>query len=83
MCAMIPMLRILSSENVRGIWSAVGLKAIEVDLESAAYLLPDDAVSGHEKGPKGPVRDADVGSGRVFRSAFPLLGYCTTESGHK
>jgi hypothetical protein len=64
-------------------WSEMAVNAVEVDLENAAYLLPARAALGHEKGPMGPVHDSDVGSGRVFRSAFPLLGYCTAESGHK
>jgi hypothetical protein len=83
MCAMIPMLRIFSSGNVRGMWSVMAVWAVEVDLGSAAYLLPASAAFGHEKGPIGPVHDSNVGSGRVFRSAFPLPGYCTAESGHK
>src|SRR5579884_2197274 len=70
MCAMIPMLRIFSRLNLRGIGFRGGDQG---RLES-----------GHEKGPQGPVHDADVGTGQVvMESRSPWLVWRVSRRGFR
>src|SRR5690242_8377116 len=71
MCAMIPMFRVFSRLNLRG------MKFLGVE-------GPLQLVSGHEKGPSGPVHDATVGTERVvMEQRSPLLDFTVPESGQR
>src|SRR5947209_17914840 len=73
MCAMIPMLRVFSSENVRGMRAVSGGGWSARAVRPSPWVAGDAAVGGRaphlcmKKGPAGPVHDTDVGSGRVSR----------------
>src|ERR1035441_9186632 len=61
MCAMIPILRMWSSVNLRG-------------MRFCFLELAPLTERGHEKGPRGPVHDAHVGCGQLsIRSASPFV----------